>query len=700
MTQTEKSLKLGVDIGGTFTDVFLTEGECGKYWVGKKLTTHQDPSIAVIQLVDEILREAGYEFLHLRQIIHGTTLISNALIERKGAKTALIVTEGFRDILEIARELRFDMDDLYLEKPVPLIPRSLRIPVKERVLSNGNIQVKPANKQLRKVVNFIKKNEIDSIAICLLHSYANSTNEETIASWIKSILPGLNVSLSCQVSPQIREFERMSTTVANAYVQPLIAKYLTSFENTLKRSNFDGRFYLMLSNGGICTSDFACKYPIKILESGPASGALAAKYYIKNNFNKNALSFDMGGTTAKVCLINDGQIMTSNEFEAAREYRFKKGSGIPITGRAVDMIEIGAGGGSIARINELGLLKVGPESAGSDPGPVCYGNGGKDPTVTDADLILGYLNPVFYLGGKLQLDLNAAKKSFEENISKKLKISVTDAAWGAHQIVNENMANAAKIHTTERGKDVRNFAMVAFGGAGPVHSYKLAQLLNISTVVIPPFAGVTSAFGFLCAPMSFDFVYTYRINLNELKWEKINSILNTMKREGLNILLEAGINKSDIEYELNCDMRFIGQSHEISVKIPFAVVQQKNRQKFNELFKKEYLRQYSKLTSDMHIEVLNWRIIASSKTPTVEFASPNRSRPRMKQNISLKGYRNAYFHENKKFIKTPVYNRYELDAGNKINGPAIIEENESTTIIAPHSSLEVDESLNLRINVR
>ena len=700
MAKKTEFLKLGIDIGGTFTDVFLTEVNSGKYWVGKKLTTHEDPSIAVIHLMHEVLHKARFEYPHLMQIIHGTTLISNAIIERKGAKTALIVTEGFKDILEIARELRFDMDDLYLEKPVPLIPRSLRIPISERTLSNGKVQTTPDKKQLGKIVNFIKKNEIDSIAICLLHSYANSINEETIAAWIKDLIPDLNISISSKVSPQIREFERMSTTAANAYVQPLIVKYLTSFENTLKQLNFDGRLYLMLSNGGICTFDFACKYPIKILESGPAAGALAAKYYIKNNVNKNALSFDMGGTTAKICLINNGQIMTSNEFEAAREYRFKKGSGIPILGRVIDMIEIGAGGGSIARIDELGLLKVGPESAGSDPGPVCYGNGGNNPTVTDADLILGYLNPHFYLGGKLKLDLNAANKSFEENISKKLKISITDAAWGVHQIVNENMANAAKIHTTERGKDVRAFAMVAFGGAGPVHSYKLAQLLNISTVVIPPFAGVTSAFGFLCAPMSFDFVYTYRTNLNDLKWGKINSILNIMKHKGLNILLEAGVKKSNIKYELNCDMRFIGQSHQISVNIPFVVVKQKNRQKFKEFFENEYLRQYSKITSDMHIEVLNWRIIASSKSPSVEIASVSNSKSKFNRNISPKGFRKAYFHENKKFFKIPVYDRYKLNVGNKIKGPAIIEENESTTIIAPHSSLEVDESLNLHINVR
>ena len=700
MIQKAKSLKLGVDIGGTFTDIFLTEVNSGKYWVGKKLTTHEDPSIAVINLIDEVLHKAGYEFTHLLQIIHGTTLISNAIIERKGAKIALIVTEGFKDILEIARELRFDMDNLYLEKPLPLIPRSLRIPIKERILSNGTVHIKPEKNQLGKIVNFIKKNEIDSIAICFLHSYANSINEETVAAWIKDLIPHLNLSISSKVSPQIREFERMSTTVANAYVRPLILKYLTSFENILKELNFDGRLYLMLSNGGICTFDFACEYPIKILESGPAAGALAAKYYIKKSVNNNALSFDMGGTTAKICLLNKGQIMTSNEFEVAREYRFKKGSGIPILGRVVDMIEIGAGGGSIARIDELGLLKVGPESAGSSPGPVCYGNGGKNPTVTDADLILGYLNPEFYLGGKLKLDLNAAKKSLEEKISKKLKISLTEAAWGVHQIVNENMANAAKIHTTERGKDIRAFAMVAFGGAGPVHSYKLAQLLNISTILIPPNAGVTSAFGFLCAPLSFDFVYTFRANLNDLKWQKINSILNNMKQKGLNILSEAGIKKSNIKYELNCDMRFIGQSHEISVKIPFVVVEQKKRQKFKDIFEKEYLRKYSKITSEMNIEVLNWRIIAFSKSPSIQITSLNENKSNLNKNISLKGFRNTYFHENKKYLKTPVYNRYKLNIGNNIKGPAIIEENESTTIIAPQSSLDVDESLNLHIHVR
>ena len=697
MSDNKILLKLGVDIGGTFTDVFLTEVNSGNYWIGKKLTTHNDPSSGVISLIEELLKKTGHDLSDIFQIIHGTTLISNAIIERKGAKTALIVTEGFKDILEIARELRFEMDDLYIEKPVPLVPRSFRVSIKERILSNGSVYIKPNRKHLNKIIKFLKQNEICSVALCFLHSYSNSINEETVSGWLKDKIPDLNLSMSCKVSPQIREFERMSTTVANAYVQPLTEKYLNNLEDKLKKLNFDGRFYLMLSNGGICTLDFATKYPIKILESGPAAGALAAKYHISKSTRKSVLSFDMGGTTAKICLINNGQIMTSNEFEAAREYRFKKGSGIPILGRVVDMIEIGAGGGSIARIDELGLLKVGPDSSGSSPGPVCYGNGGKEPTVTDADLILGYLNPDYYLGGEIKLDFEAAKKAFED-ISKKLNISISEAAWGVHEIVNENMANAAKIHATERGKDVRSFTMVAFGGAGPVHSHKLSKLMGISSLVIPPYAGVTSAFGFLCAPLCFDFVSTYRSNIKNIKWEKTKNILNNMKQNGLDILLEAGIKRKDIKYELNCDMRYVGQSHEINVKIPFSIIENNNVEKFKINFEKEYLRQFSKKSSNMSIEVLNWRIIASSKYPSLKIDSLNKTGNI--NNSCLKGYRKVYFRENKKYLNTPVYDRYNLSYGTIIKGPAIIEEHESTTVIGPKSILKVDSSLNLNIKIK
>jgi len=697
MSGNKKLLKLGVDIGGTFTDVFLTEVNSGKYWIGKKLTTHKDPSSGVIGLIKELLKKTGYDLSDIFQIIHGTTLISNAIIERKGAKTALIVTEGFKDILEIGRELRFEMDDLYIEKPVPLVPRSLRVSIKERILSNGSVYIKPNRKHLNKIIKFLKQNEICSVALCFLHSYSNSINEETVSGWLKDKFPDLNLSMSCKVSPQIREFERMSTTVANAYVQPLIEKYLKNLEDKLKKLNFDGLLYLMLSNGGICTLDYATKYPIKILESGPAGGALAAKYHINKSAKKNVLSFDMGGTTAKICLINNGQIMTSNEFEAAREYRFKKGSGIPILGRVVDMIEIGAGGGSIARIDELGLLKVGPDSSGSNPGPICYGNGGKKPTVTDADLILGYLNPDYFLGGEIKLDLEAAKKTFED-ISQKLNISISEAAWGVHEIVNENMANAAKIHATERGKDVRSFTMVAFGGAGPVHSYKLSQLMDISNLVIPPYAGVTSAFGFLCAPLCFDFVSTYRSDINNINWEKTKNILNKMKQNGFDILFEAGIKKKDIKYELNCDMRYVGQSHEINVKTPFSIIENNNKEKFKINFEKEYLRQFSKKSSNMSIEVLNWRIIASSNYPSIKIDSLNKTGNI--NNSCLKGYRNAYFRENKKYLNTPVYDRYKLSYGTIIKGPAIIEEHESTTVIGPKSILKVDSSLNLNIKIK
>src|SRR3990172_5261894 len=496
--------RIGVDIGGTFTDLVWADEATGAVRVGKVLTTPKDPAQAVEQGIVALLQDAGSAPASVRTLIHGTTLATNALIERKGARTGLLTTAGFRDALEIGREGRDDMYDLFIDQPTPLLPRPLRLEVPERLLPDGSV-LRPLDEEgARAAIAALMAEGVEAIAISLLHAYRNPAHERALAALVARIAPGLPVSRSSEVLPHIREFERTSTTVANVYVMPLMARYLDDLERKLADMGIPGRFYIMLSSGGIATPETAKRLPIRLVESGPAAGALAAAQAARQMSADRLLSFDMGGTTAKACVIDGGQPLVAREFEVARADRFKKGSGLPIRVPVIEMIEIGAGGGSVARVDRLGLLKVGPDSAGADPGPACYALGGREPTVTDADLLLGYLDPDFFLGGLMRLDVEAARRAVAERVATAPGLDLMEAAWGIHRVVNENMAAAARIHGIERGKDLRAYPLFAFGGAGPVHAWEIGKILKVPRVLLPFGAGAISAFGLLAAPLAFD----------------------------------------------------------------------------------------------------------------------------------------------------------------------------------------------------
>ncbi len=510
--------RLGVDIGGTFTDLVWVDDATGAVRVGKLLTTPKDPAQAVEQGVLGLLEEAGALPAGVRSLIHGTTLATNALIERKGARTGLLTTAGFRDALEIGREGRYDMYDLFIDPPAPLVPRHLRLEVPERVGADGGV-LRPLDAAgARAAIAALLAEGVEAVAISLLHAYRNPAHEQALARLVAAEAPGLPVSCSSEVVPEIREYERTSTTVANVYVMPLMGRYLDDLERKLADMGIPGGFYVMLSSGGIATPATAKRVPVRLVESGPAAGALAAARAARVAGEGRLLSFDMGGTTAKACVIDGGEPLLAREFEVARADRFKRGSGLPIRVPVIELIEIGAGGGSVARLDRMNLLKVGPDSAGADPGPACYGLGGREPTVTDADLVLGYLDPDFFLGGRMRLDVDAARRAISEVVAGPMGFDLTKAAWSIHRVVNENMAAAARIHGIERGKDLRAYPLFAFGGAGPVHGWHVGRILKVPRVLVPFGAGAASALGLLSAPLAFDFVRTAPQRLDPADW--------------------------------------------------------------------------------------------------------------------------------------------------------------------------------------
>ena len=691
--QPEKRFRAGVDIGGTFTDLVLIDDETGRLAVGKVLSTPEDPSQAVEEGLIELLGQEGVEAGRLGTIIHGTTLVTNALIERKGAVTALLTTEGFRDAVAIGTEHRYDMYDVFIEKPEPLVPRSLRYGVRERALDDGSVMLDLDEEQIRSIVAELRERGVRAVAVSFLHSFRNPEHERRVREILAEQAPEMVVSISSEVAPEIREYERTSTTVANVYTRPLVEGYLHSLEDRLRRLGFRGSLYIMLSNGGTASVKTACRYPVRLLESGPAAGALAAAFYGRATDFSDVLSFDMGGTTAKACLIEGGEPLGTNEFEVARVYRFKKGSGLPVKAAVIEMIEIGAGGGSIASIGPLGLPEVGPRSAGSDPGPACYGRGGNEPTVTDADLILGYLDPEFFLGGKMRLDREAALRSVEEKIARPLGLDTVEAAWGVHQVVNENMANAARVHAVERGKDPRAFPLFAFGGAGPVHGYRVARALGVPGFIAPLGAGTTSAFGFLCAPLSFDFVRSLYGRLDELDWSGANEALNEMEEEGRNLLRASGVADEDVRVRRQCEMRYAGQGHEVSVELPDGSLDPDDADRLTTLYRKEYMRLYSREGPDVPLEAITWRLGVSAPLPEIRLDSGECAANEPGE--AQKGEREIYLPEDADFLTVPVYDRYLLGPGAVFDGPAVVEERESTVILGPWGRAEIDGARNL-----
>jgi N-methylhydantoinase A len=687
--------RVGVDIGGTFTDLVVIDETSGQMTFGKTLTTPRAPAEAVESLLKDALKRAKIEPAHVRHVVHGTTLVTNAIIERKGARTALLTTKGFRDAYEIGREHRYDLYDLFLDMPEPLVPRHLRLEVDERMYADGTVARALDEADTSALVAEIANKGIQAIAVCLLHSYANSAHEQAVRRIVEGIAPSIRTAISSEVVPEIREYERTSTTVANVYVQGLVDDYLADLEARLEQLGVRGSLFIMLSSGGIATLETASAFPIRLVESGPAAGALAAAHYGAEAGMLNLLAFDMGGTTAKLCLIEDARPRVVNDFEVDRKYRFKRGSGLPLKVPVVELIEIGAGGGSIARVNSLGLLDVGPESAGSEPGPACYGRGGRQPTVTDADLILGYLDESFFLGGEMPLDRSAAEEALR-SIAEPLGLSLTETAWGIHQLANENMANAARVHAIERGRDPRSFPLFAFGGAGPVHAYGVARILKSPRMIAPFGAGVTSSIGFLTAPLAFDFVRSRYTLLSHVDWREINAIYDELHRQGETILLSAGVPAESISYLRQADVRYAGQGHELRIEIPTGPLTEASHTDITERFRKAYVSLYGRLGPDVDLEVMTWRVTASGPRPELRLVSDSVD---TSGNVRPKGERAAYFPEWREQRPVPVYDRYKLQPGAAFGGPAIVEERESTVIVGPGARVRVDASRNVCVEM-
>ena len=685
--------RVGIDIGGTFTDMLLVN-EDGTAAIGKTLTTPTDPSLAVENALKPALQNGSVNPQQRGTLIHGTTLVTNALIERKGAPTALLTTLGYRDAVEIGREHRYELYDLNLELPKPLVPRHLRFDVPERIAADGSVLEPLDEGFVRRLVAELRDKGVKAIGISYLNSYRNPAHERRTGEIVAEVAPQIRVSLSSEVVAEIREFQRTSTTLANVYVQERVSDYLAQLEARLKAIGFSGSFFVMLSSGGIATRDTASRFPVRLLESGPAAGALAAAQAGMLSGHRDLLSFDMGGTTAKLCVIEDGRPLKTHEFEVDRVYRFRKGSGLPVRIPVIDMIEIGAGGGSMARIDSLGLLKVGPESSGADPGPVCYGQGGTEPTVTDADLILGYLDARYFLGGKMHLDVDAARNALGR-FGRRLGMTLEQVAWGIHQIVNENMANAARAHLGERGKDPRRLPMYAFGGAGPVHGYGVAEILRLPALISPVGAGVGSTFGLLAAPLAFDFVRSAYSRLDEQDWQFANSLLNEMAAEGRKVLESSGLSKEDISYQRTADMRYVGQGHEVSVSLPDGALGAKHLETVIATFENTYEALYGRKGPDVPLEIINWRVVARGPQPQLNMKLQRES---MKAGNAIKGSRPAYFSA-RGYAETQVYDRYALKPGMTFAGPAIVEERESTLIVGARGRARVDERLKIVVEL-
>ncbi len=689
--------RIGLDIGGTFTDFVLVDAASGRVETYKTLTTPADPSVAVRDGWRTLLERVAGTGPDVETAIHATTLITNALIERKGARTALLTTQGFSDVLDTQREMRYDIYDLHAPPVQPLVQRGMRWEVPERLNSFGEVIQPLDGEALDASIAALRERGVEAVAVCYLHAYRNPVHEQRTGARLAEALPHVAVSLSHEVAPEIREYERMSTTVANAYVQPLTAGYITRLERDLAAGGFRRRLHLMLSSGGITTAETATRFPIRMLESGPAAGALATVFYGERLGTRDLVAFDMGGTTAKMCLVKDGQPAQAHTFEIARVHRFKRGSGLPVRVPSIEMIEIGAGGGSIAWIDEMGLLKVGPESSGADPGPACYGLGGTKPTVTDADLLLGYLNPDYFLGGRMRLDRAAAERAVGQ-IAKPLGLSLTEAAWGIHQIVNENMISATRVHVAERGEDPRRLTLLAFGGAGPVHAYAIARALRMKGYVCPAGAGVTSALGLLTAPAAFDFAQTFVARLTHDRLADLDVAFAELETLGRARLREAGVPASKMRFERSADLRHRGQGHEIVIDLPWPRLAKVHLER---TLRPHFFARYEALYGHAHrhldLEVMTCRLRATGPRPVVDLPrAPARGRlPAAAQ----KSRRSVYVATLGGFRTVPVYAREHLPVGARLAGPAVVEEKDSTAVIGPRAVAGVDAYLNLVVTL-
>lgn len=687
--------RIGLDIGGTFTDVVLLDGT-GRLRLHKVPTTPADPAEGAMRGLSEVLLAHGSRLADCETLVHGTTLVTNAVIERLGATTALLTTRGFRDVLEMGREQRYDIYDLFLRYPDPLVPRRRRLEVAERLDRDGRVLERLDEDAVLAAGERMLAEGVEAVAISFVHAYRNPAHERRAAGLLREAFPELAVCASSEVVPEIREFERTATTVCNAYVRPLVERYLANLQGQLAAGGFAGRLFLMQSSGGLMSPESASAFPVRLLESGPAGGAMVAAFLGREAGLEDCVAFDMGGTTAKMCVVTGGRPQLATEMEAARVHRFQRGSGIPIRVPVLDLMEIGAGGGSIAHPSRLGLLQVGPQSAGADPGPAAYGRGGRSPTVTDACLCLGYLDPAYFLGGAMALDREAAAGAVCA-LGDALGLDPEGAAWGIYQVVCERMASAARVHVIEQGHDPRRFPLIAFGGAGPLHAARVARALGSREVLVPPVSGVASALGFLVAPAAFEFGRSRPAELQALDWAEVAELFAELEAEGLATVAAAGVPRPQVRLQRSAEMRLAGQFHDIEVPVPDGPLDAGAAEELREAFEREYRRRYHAVLTGYAPLVLNWRLRAVGPEPRVRVPHgaallDGASRP------AVEG-RPAYFPEAGGMVDTPVLDRYALPVGERREGPLIVEERESTTIVGPGDQLSVDASGNLRIRV-
>ena len=682
--QIASEIRLAVDIGGTFTDVALEQGRGADTvrTVTKTLTTHDAPERGVITGAKKVLDEARVAASDVTMMVYGTTLATNLLIERKGSPTALLTTEGFRDSIEMRNESRYEQYDLNIELPEPLVARRLRLPIPERVNVRGEVLIPLDEQAVADTVPALQEAGVQSLAIGFLHSYVNPDHEQRARDILAGLMPDVEISISSEVSPEMREYERLSTACANAYVQPLISSHLSRLEAELQRIGIDCPLYLMLSGGGITTLETARRFPVRLVESGPAGGAIFAGHIARSLGLDDVVSYDMGGTTAKLCLIDDGQPHTSRTFEVARIYRFMKGSGLPLRIPVIEMVEIGAGGGSLAHVDALGRIAVGPESAGSEPGPAAYGLGGEKPAVTDADVVLGRIDPDNFAGGTMQLDKPAAEAAMVNHVGEKLGLDAGNAALGVSEMVDENMSNAARVHAIESGEIIEKRTLIAFGGAAPLHACRIAEKLNMPRVVIPPGAGVGSAIGFLRAPVAYEVTRSFHQRLSTLDAVACNDLLEEMRTEALGVV-SAGAGDKPLTEARYAYMRYVGQGHEVGVEIPIRIEQVKlDDESGNSLmsaFESEYNRLYERSIPNLDVEILSWVLTIGTEPDAVEAQSindgPDADRP------TPDGTRTMVESATGESVEAPVFEREKLAAGQRIDGPAVIVETNTATVV-------------------
>ena len=670
-----KDIKLAADIGGTFTDIVLEAGP--KRWSGKVLTTSHAPELGVIEGIGLVLAQSGIKPADIGVFIHGTTLATNALIERKGAKTAFVTTRGFRDILEQGYEKRFDHYDLMIEGARPLVPRTLRYTLAERLSAKGDVLIPLDESALQGLGNSLRAENVKAVAVGFLHAYAHDAHERRVREVLQAALPGdVTICISSEVAPEIREFERFSTVVANAYVRPLMAGYLHRLRDELKDMSVNCPLFLMMSGGGLTTLETAARFPIRLVESGPAGGAILASEIAAECALPEVVSFDMGGTTAKICLLTNGEPERARKFEIARAYRDMKGSGIPVRIPVSEMVEIGAGGGSIARVDKLNRITVGPDSAGSTPGPVCYGRGGTEPAVTDANLVLGKIDPTYFAGGKIRLDEEGAFAALQKSIGIPLKLKGFWSAAGVTEIVEENMANAARVHAIERGRDIAACTMIAFGGGAPLHACRLAEKVGVKTIIIPLGAGVGSAIGFLRAPIAYEVTRSAAVSLDAFGAKAVNALLQAMTRDA-RAVVEPALGLARATVQIIADCRYVGQGHEIRVAVPLKTLNDTDGKKLKAAFEAQYEQVYGLRIPNQEAEAITWSVTVASLTKKPKRATNASSKSTPKP----RGRRLIYDPALGKQVMAPVYWRFDMRPGAAFKGPAIVAEDETSTIV-------------------